>query len=125
MATVYPTRAIASEGDGSVIAFTWALTTANSDGGGIPFVEWADATWTVTGTWGGATLKVQGSADNATWVTTGLSNAAGGTEATASADKVFTTIERPNFIRPNLTTVGVGASVTVTATLRRAQPLRS
>ena len=126
MATVNgtPSRDVGT-GDGSIMQFTWALTSANADGAGFEFSEHADVTWTVTGTWGGATLKVQGSADNTTYVTTGLSNAAGGAEATASADKVFTVIERPRYMRPILTTVGAGATLTVTAIARRANPLRT
>ena len=113
------------DGDGSVVTMTWTLTTADPLGDGVEMSEWADVTWVATGTWGAATLKVQGSANNSTFVATGLSNAAGGTEASASADKVFTTIERPRFIRPALTTVGSGASITVVATLRRASSLRN
>ena len=126
MATVTPTpsRDIGS-GDGSVISFTWVLTSANADGTPFDFAEHADVTWTATGTWGGATLKVQGSADGSTFVTTGLSNAAGGAEASAASDKHFTTIERPRYLRPILTTVGAGATITVTALARRATPLRT
>lgn len=124
MATVTPTLPESAIGDGSVKVFTWALTSTNVDGAPVRLPEWADLTWTATGTWGGATLKVQGSADGSTFVTTGLSNAAGGTEASASADKVFTTIERPLYVRPILTTAGSGATVTVQLMARRAQPLR-
>lgn len=123
MATVVPTDPTSgtgtASGDGTVKVFQWAITSDNADGYPIRIPEWADVTWTATGTWGGATLKVQGSADGSTFVTTGLNSAAGGAEATAAADKVFTVIERPLFMRPILTTVGVGATVTVTAVCRR------
>lgn len=128
MATVNPTDPTigtgTASGDNSVRILQWSLTSTNADGAPIRMPEWADITWTFTGTWGGATAKVQGSADGSTFVTTGLSNAAGGTEASASADKIFTTIERPLYMRPILTTVGAGATITVTAVIRRAQPLR-
>lgn len=124
MAVPNPTIAVVG-GDASVLAFTWVLTTADHTGAGFEFVQWADCTWTFTGTWGGATAKVQGSADNATFYATGLNSAAGGAEGSASADKIYTTIERPRFMRPILTTVGVGATVTVTAICRRAQPMRT
>ena len=125
MATVTPTFARVSDGDGSIVQLQWALTTADADGAPFEFTEWADITVVATGTWGGATLKVQGSANGTTFPATGLSNAAGGTEATAAADKVFPTIERPRYMRPILTTAGTGATVTVTAILRRSNPLRT
>lgn len=125
MATVNPTFPSSASGDGSVIIVQWALTTANSDGAPFRFPEWADITWHFFGTWGGATAKVQGSADGSTFYATGLSNAAGGSEGTASADKIYTTIERPLYMRPNLTTVGAGATVTVTAVARRTSSLRA
>ena len=119
MATVNPTQPESASGDGSVKVFQWTLTSTNVDGAPMKLPEYVDITWTATGTWGGATLKTQGSADGSTFVTTGLSNAAGGSEATASADKIFTTIERPLFVRPILTTAGSGATVVVTAVCRR------
>ena len=126
MATVNPTvNRLAGAGDGSVITYTYALTSTNADGAAISMPEWADVTVLARGTWGGATMKVQGSDDGSNFVTTGLSNAAGGTEFTASADKVATLIERPPYIRPILTTVGTGATLTVVVTVRRANPLRT
>ena len=125
MATVTPTYARISDGDGSVVQLKWTLTSTNADGAPFEFTEHADCTFTATGTWGGATLKVQGSADASTFVATGLSNAAGGSEATASGDKVFTTIERPRYMRPILTTAGTGATIVVTATLRRNSSMRT
>lgn len=124
MSSVTPTsnRDIGS-GDGSVVLFNWALTTANTDGLPFEFTEYADVCFSATGTWGGATMAVEGSNDGATWV--GLNNAAGGAAATATANKIMTIIERPRYIRPNLTTAGTGAAVTVIATLRRANPLRT
>ena len=125
MATVTPTFARVSDGDGSIVQLQWVLLTADADGAPFEFTEWADITFVATGTWGGATLKVQGSANGTTFPATGLSNAAGGAEATAAADKVFTTIERPRYMRPILTTTGTGATVTVTAILRRSNPMRT
>lgn len=124
MATVTPTAVDTAIGDGSIRIFSWDLTSTNVDGAPVRLPEWADLTWVFSGTWGGATAKVQGSADGTTFVTTGLSNAAGGTEFSASADKVATTIERPLYVRPILTTAGAGATITCTLIARRAQPIR-
>lgn len=124
MATVNPTVSNdVGSGDGSAKTFTWALTTTNTDGARIEWCEWADRTFTATGTWGGATLTIEGSGDGTTWVP--LNSAAGGTAATATADKALAIIEIPRYVRPNLTTPGVGAAVTVILTARRAQPLRT
>lgn len=125
MATVTPSLVDASIGDGSVKVFSWALTSTNADGSPVRLPEWADLTWIFTGTWGGATAKAQGSADGSTFVTTGMSNAAGGSEASASANALFTTIERPLYVRPILTTAGSGATITATLVARRANPMRT
>jgi hypothetical protein len=124
MATVIPTVTNnVGSGDGSIVQFTYALTSTNTDGAPIALPEWADVCWTFTGTWGGATAAVEGSNDGATFMA--LANAAGGAAATASANKCMTIIENPLSTRPNLTTAGSGAAITAIATLRRANPLRT
>jgi hypothetical protein len=119
MATVNPT--VTNRDD--VVEIVWVLTSTDRDGFSAEWYRWADQTWVATGTWGGATLTVEGSADGTTWVP--LSNAAGGTAATATANKAMTVIELPRFVRPNLTTAGSGATVTVTLLARRQTPLRT
>jgi hypothetical protein len=124
MATVTPTiNNTIGEQDRSGQLWTWALTTANPDGAVLEYSEWADCCWQAVGTWGGATLKLQGSNDGTNWFT--LSNAAGAAAASFTADGAATTIETPRYIRPNLTTVGVGATVTVTLYRRRHTPMRT
>lgn len=124
MATVTPTPINgAGSGDGSIVQFSYDLTTANADGAPFQLPEYADVCWTFTGTWGGATAAVEGSNDGTNWVP--LSNAAGGSAATATANKGMTIIERPLYMRPNLTTPGTGAAIKAIATLRRANPMRT
>jgi hypothetical protein len=122
MATVTPTLSKPGERDDSAILMTWALTTANTDGAPLEWIQWADRCFTAVGTWGGATLTIEGSNDGVNWLP--LSNAAGGAAATFSANGAKSIIELPNFVRPNLTTPGAGATVTVQLLARRAQPLR-
>jgi hypothetical protein len=110
-------------GDGSLLLFSWALTTANPDGAPVSSSEWADRTWQATGAFGAATLSLQGSNDGATWFN--LSNAAGGTAVALTASGGVATIELPVYVRPNLTVAGVGATVTVTCLMRRATPMRT
>jgi hypothetical protein len=110
-------------GDGSLLLSTWThLTSTNTDGQPITGAEWADRTWQAQGTWGGATLTFQGSNDKTNWFS--LTNAAGGAAATLTANGGLATIELPLWVRPNLTTAGAGADITVTLLMRRAQPLR-
>lgn len=124
MATVTPTVSRdLGERDGSAVSYSFALTTADVDGAPIEWTEWADRTWTATGTWGGATLSLEGSNDGTVWLT--LNNAAGGTAATATADKCMAVLETPRYVRPKLTTAGAGAAVTVILVARRHTPLRT
>ena len=108
--------------DGSMIQAIWTITTAGIDGVPIQYPEYADRTFQCSGTWGAATLAIQGSNDNVTYFT--LSNAAGATAATFTADGMKSVIELPRFIKPILTAVGAGATITVTLVARRANPMR-
>lgn len=128
MATVNPTTNTQSElpgsQDGSVMRVTWALTSSNPDGAPIPFAEYSDRTVVVSGTWGGATLELQGS-NELTPTTFVQLNSAAGSAATATTNKAIQVLEVPLYFRPNLTVVGAGASITVTLIARRATPMRT
>jgi hypothetical protein len=124
MATANPTPNMDVAGDGgSVLLFVWTLTSANADGAPVEMPPWADRCWQAFGTWGGATLSLEGSNDGVNWFV--LSNAAAGTAATQTANGGKQTIEAPRYTRPNLTVPGAGASVTVSLLLRRNQPMRT
>ncbi len=78
-----------------------------------------DKTVQATGTWGGATLVVQGSADNVTYV--GLNDSRGeGNAISMSADNIVTIAENPQYIRA-VTSGGTGTSLTVTITSQSTQ----
>ena len=106
------------DGERQVLKFTWALTTAAPDGVPIPpmYADYADRTIYFTGTWGGATAAWEGG-DGAIW----LALADGqGTAITRTANLgMETAIENPEYSRPNLTTVGAGATITATCIARR------
>ena len=110
--------------DGSVRTATWTLTTADPTGTAIEMPEWADRTWTASGTFGGATVAVQGANENTDALFADLSNAAGATALTFTALGCKACIELPLYARPKLTTVGAGATITVKVTMRRANPMR-
>lgn len=118
MATVSPT--ITFVGDNAV-EFKWALTSTNRDGApiGPNHVDYADRSMIATGTWGGATLTVEGSLDGSNYVA--LSDAASTTALTATADASAPIAEVPILTRPNLTVPGSGATVNVSIVCRRSR----
>ena len=104
-------------GNSQVMKATWSLTTADHTGApiGNEFAEYADRTVYFLGTWGGATGAVEGG-DGSTYVA--LTDPQGNAIAkTTDAIEVITEI--PEYTRPRLSTVGVGAAVTVTVIMRR------
>jgi len=126
MAAKDPTtnRDIGKTADGSVILLAWTnLLTANISGTPVELPEWADiCVQVVANTAGSATLAIEGSNDGVTWGT--LFNAQGvalSFTATAAPKQV---VERPRYVRPNLTVVGTSADWTVTMLMRRANPMR-
>jgi hypothetical protein len=114
------------EEDGAVKLVTWALTTADPIGLGLQIPDWADRTVHFIGTWGGATAAFQGSNTDVEGAYGNLSNAAGATAITKTADgSPAAVVELPLFVRPKLTTVGAGAAVVCTLLLRRSNSMRT
>lgn len=123
MATVTPLfQRDIQPNDGSVILVSWALTTADFDGARVEWTQWSDRCFQAAGTFGGATVTIEGSNNGTIWFP--LSNAAGGATATFTVDGGKQIIELPRFVRPNLTVVGAGATITVTLLARRQQPIK-
>lgn len=117
--TIAYTQADTGDGYSGAIAFTWVLLTANADGKplGAEISQHTDLCWTATGTFGGATASLEGSNDGSNWFP--LTNASGGSAATFTAAGGKQTVEKPIYVRPNLSAVGVGATVTVILFARR------
>lgn len=112
MATVTPTFKPNSElgpAKGSVLVASWALTSTNNDGRGVPVAGFKNMNWQgLAGTAGGATLGFEGSNDDGTtWYA--LTKVGGSTAATMTASGGAETNEHPILVRPRLTTVGSGA----------------
>ena len=117
---------IVGNGDGSIAIWTWTLTTADPTGTAVEIPEYADKTWSFSGTLGAAVGAIQGANVNTDAVFAAQSNAAGGTALTVNAlPACIAMIENPRFVRPKLTTVGSGATWTVTLCARRANPMRT
>jgi len=122
MATVTPTKTVVG-GNGYAAQFDWALTTANNDGSALQHPEYPDRVFSVAGgTWGGATLTIEGSSDGTTYVALEDVN---GNAATLSGDGVIHVQACPQFVRPRLTTVGAGAAVPVAGLIRRVTDART
>jgi hypothetical protein len=119
MALVTPTRTFINT-DPECEQWSWTLTTADTTGVAVSWPAFGDTTWHAVGTWGGATAAVQGSNTDTDGLFAAISNANGGTAITWTVDgAVKTALERPLYMRPKLTTAGVGATVVVTVTMRR------
>lgn len=106
-----------SRGVDQVYKFTWTLTTADPTGDPIDgrYAEWADRTMYALGTWGGATAVMEGG-DGTTYLS--LTDPQG-TAISKTADAIEVVTEVPEYSRPRLSSVGVGAAVTVTVIARR------
>lgn len=118
--TIAYTRA--DKAGAAAVLYTWVLTTADPTGDavGAEISQHTDLCWHATGTWGGATAAIQGSNTNTDGLFGAVTNAAGAAAITWTADGApKQQIEKPLFVRPKLTTVGVGATVTVTLFARR------
>ena len=112
--------------DGSMMLWKWILLTATPDGIPVQIPEWADRTWMIGSAgdaFGAATVVIEGSNDGVTFYT--LNDAAGGAALSTTVGTCKTVIQNPLYMRPNLSVVGVAASITVYLLVRRAQPLRT
>lgn len=96
--------------DNSVRKVTWTLTTAAGDGAWVKFNEYRDRCISFQGTFGGATVILQGSNDGGTTAFT--LNDPLGTDISATAAGMFQVMESPELVRARLSVVGVGATVT-------------
>ncbi len=116
MATVIPTftpnNSLAAA-PGATLLASWALTTANADGRGVPVAGFDKLNWQgVAGTAGSATLSFEASNDGGTtWYP--MTKAGGSTAATLTASGGAETNEHPLMVRPNLSTPGTLAVWTV------------
>lgn len=105
MATIPGTKIL----DGNkMYTATWALGNADT-GLAADLHRWADRTVHVVGTFGGATVTIQGSNDNTNWLT--LNDSSGAALAfTATGMKVI--LENPIYVRA-ISAGGGGTAVTV------------
>lgn len=106
--TITGVKPLASEGNFALV--TWNLTTADPTGVAVAYHDFSDRTVQAFGTFGGATIEWQGSLDGGTtWV---VLTDPQGTALTKTAAFLEAVQEMVPLIRPVLTVVGVGATIT-------------
>ena len=112
------------DGDGSLLVAKWAGGAAGDAGGAWAFPEWADASVQVSGTISGSTVTIDGSNDGTNWATLFSAQAAALSFTSLTPTPLKQIVERPLYIRPNITG-GTGSAIEVTIVARRANPLRT
>ena len=123
MATVTPTNDGNIAGDGSVAMFTWPTMANGDDGSAVELIPWADRCVQVTGTFGaGGTVVIEGSNDNSNWATLDHAQGAAASGTAAGSRQI---VETPRYVRPRVTAGDGTTSLTVSMTLRRANPMRT
>jgi hypothetical protein len=110
-------------GDGSVFLYQWTITTADHTGAAMENVQWADRSAQFQGTFGGATIILEGSNDGTNYQL--LKQAAGGSDISFTSAGIAQLLEVCRYLRPRLSAVGSGASIVVSLVARRANPMRT
>lgn len=104
--------------DGKTRKIVWTLTTADANGTWIKFNAFRDRCVSFTGTFGAATYKLMGSNDDGTGAF--MLNDPVGTDITGTSAGMFQVLESPLLVRPYLSAVGVGATISVVMVLSRS-----
>lgn len=109
-------------GDGSAKLVVYDnLTTADTSPAAFEWVEWADRSVQVIGTFNGGTVTIEGSNDGATWAA--LTDPQGNA-MTFTATKIEQVSEVTRYVRPRIT-AGTGMDIDVFFVLRRASSMRA
>lgn len=121
MATPVSTNTNSVGGDDICFLVSYPMTTADHTGLAVERPQWYDRVLVATGTWGGATLILEGSNDGTNFVPLKDAN---GTAISLTADGTFHLLGTPRFVRPRLSVVGAGATITATLLCRRPTDMR-
>jgi len=124
MATIAPavSNLNVGGGDGSVCKVTWTPVTEADTCGPVDLTAFADKSIQVTGTFGGASVALQGSNDAGTNFLP--LNDATGTVIAITTAKIKEVLEMTEQVKP-VATGGTGQSLTVVILARRATPMRT
>lgn len=103
----------------SIKLAVWATLLNGDDGAPFEFVDWADRTIQVFGTFGaGGTVLVEGSNDGANWATLTDSN---GVAMSLTAASVKQINEVPRYVRPRVSAGDGSTSLTFSLVARRVE----
>jgi|GEM_PF-1201307 len=125
MATITPTITdISMRGDGSVQQVIWASVTQADTCLAVKFPQYADKTIQVAGTFGGASVAVNGSIDGTNFAP--LTDQGGTVIAitTAPAASIKQVLQNALYVQP-AATGGAGQSLTISMIFRLSNPLRT
>lgn len=102
---------ITKHANNTVRKVVWTLTTSDPIGDAVPFPDFRDRCVSVTGTFGGGTVVLQGSNDE--FVTGAFTlNDATGVDISVTSAAMFQVLESPEKVRPRING-SAGATVTV------------
>lgn len=122
MATIIPTVTdISLRGDGSVMQVIWTPVANDDTCRAVSFPQYADKTVQVAGTFGGASIAVDGSIDGTNYAA--MSDQGGTTIAITSAG-IKQVLQNALYVQPALTG-GSESSVTISMIFRLSNPLRT
>ena len=96
--------------------FTYAMTTADHTSVAFEWCNYADRSVTLIGTWGGATAVIEGSNDGSNFIA--LADPQGGA-ISKPGDSIEAILELTRYVRVRLSTVGAGATITVSFLCRK------
>jgi hypothetical protein len=107
-------------GDEAAMQVTWSAMKAGDTARPLAYSQWADRSVQAEGTFGAATVTLQGSNSGNTYVA--LSDPLGNTLSLTSAG-IKQVMEVTGYVKPVLTGGDGTTSITITAVVRRTQPL--
>ena len=100
----------------ALVAWT-PLTNVNTGGDAWENRAFGDVTVQVSGTFGGATVLIEGSNDNVSWFT--LNDPQGNALSVATSGKIEVVLEAPRYMRPTSSGGGATTSLSVYLMARR------
>lgn len=110
-------------GDGSVRSITWESLANGDDGTPAEWVQYADRSFQVVGTFGaGGNCRIEGSNDGTNWAP--LTDPQGN-DMNISSAKIEQAEEITRYVRPRVTAGDGTTALVVTLIMRRANPMRS
>lgn len=123
MATIQPTYTTVGAGNYAARLVTWTPVTENDTCQAVSIPDLTDRSVHVSGTFGGATVVIQGS--NIVGGTTYVSlNDSGGTAISITTEKMKVILENSLLIRPSASG-GTGQSLTINILFHLSQALRA